>query len=204
MTHSNRIINLCLLIVFLTSLTACRTTRTSEKAVSESATASGTASRRTFYRSLDSLSRQVCLAADSIIFIFATSPESPREFPSGMEGPLATPSSSQFLSQQSQARQPYSNASRSSSASRPSQVPSSLQPQSLKIYGLHLAASSEEKSTSNADLKDSVNTFTQSQKLKSANKQKTVPATSPHHFVFYIYIILTFLIILAIMKKRFQ
>lgn len=199
MTHSNRIINLCLLIVFLTSLTACRTTRTSEKAVSESATASGTVSRRTFYRSLDSLSRQVCLSADSIIFIFATSPESPREFPSGMEGPLATPSSSQFLSQQSQARQPYSNASRSSSASRPSQVPSSLQPQSLKIYGLHLAASSEEKSTSNADLKDSVNTFTQSQKLKSAKKLRSKPSTAPY-FILILFIIT--LVLYAVYRLR--
>ena len=72
-------------IVCLTSLTSCRTMRTSEKAVSESETASVTASRLTFYRTLDSLSRQFHLSADSIIMIFATSPESPREFPSGME-----------------------------------------------------------------------------------------------------------------------
>ena len=86
-------------------------------------------------------------------------------------------------------------------AETPSPTPRT--PQSLKIYGLHLNKMIKEKSVDSADLNDSVNKFTQSQKLKSANKQKTVPATSPHHFVFYIYIILTFFII-VFLKKRFH
>ena len=74
-------------IFCLTSLTSCRTMRTSEKAVSESETASVMASRLTFYRTLDSLSRQFNLSADSIIMIFpnASSPKFPSEFPSRME-----------------------------------------------------------------------------------------------------------------------
>ena len=62
-------------IVCLTSLTSCRTMRTSEKAVSESETAAVTASRLTFYRTLDSLSRQFRLSADSIIMIYPNDSE---------------------------------------------------------------------------------------------------------------------------------
>ena len=189
-------------IVCLTSLTSCRTMRTSEKAVSESETASVTASRLTFYRTLDSLSRQFRLSADSIIMIFATSPESPREFPSGMEYPLETPSDSQSISH-NPARKRIRNASRSASASRHSQVPSYLlppsEPTALKIYGLHIADDSEEKSFFNADLKDSMALATQSQKLKSAKKQSSKPSSAPY-FILIIFIIT--IVIYAVYRLR--
>lgn len=189
-------------IVCLTSLTSCRTMRTSEKAVSESETASVTASRLTFYRTLDSLSRQFRLSADSIIMIFATSPESPREYPSGMECPLETPSDSQSISH-NPARKRIRNASRSASASRPSQVPSYLlppsEPTALKIYGLHIADDSEEKSFFNADLKDSMAMATQSQKLKSAKKQSSKPSSAPY-FILIIFIIT--IVIYAVYRLR--
>ena len=189
-------------IVCLTSLTSCRTMRTSEKAVSESETASVTASRLTFYRTLDSLSRQFRLSADSIIMIFATSPESPREFPSGMECPLETPSDSQSISH-NPARKRIRNASRSASASRPSQGPSYLlppsEPSALKIYGLHIADDSEEKSFFNADLKDSMAMATQSQKLKSAKKQSSKPSSAPY-FILIIFIIT--IVIYAVYRLR--
>jgi hypothetical protein len=157
------------------TLTACAAKRSATKAVSERETASVPESRLSFYRTIDSLSRQFNLSADSISIIFcnATSPEFPTAFPSEIEGCAETP------------------------------LPTPRTPQSLKIYGLHLNKMIKEKSVDSADLNDSVNKFTQSQKLKSANKQKTVPATSPHHFVFYTYIILTFLII-VFLKKRFH
>ena len=189
-------------IVCLTSLTSCRTMRTSEKAVSESETASVTASRLTFYRTLDSLSRQFRLSADSIIMIFATSPESPREFPSGMECPLETPSDSQSISN-NPARKRIRNASRSASASRHSQVPSYLlppsEPTAFKIYGLHIADDSEEKSFFNADLKDSMAMATQSQKLKSAKKQSSKPSSAPY-FILIIFIIT--IVIYAVYRLR--
>lgn len=189
-------------IVCLTSLTSCRTMRTSEKAVSESETAAVTASRLTFYRTLDSLSRQFRLSADSIIMIFATSPESPREYPSGMECPLETPSDSQSISH-NPARKRIRNASRSASASRPSQVPSYLlppsEPTALKIYGLHIADNSEEKSFFNADLKDSMAMATQSQKLKSAKKQSSKPSSAPY-FILIIFIIT--IVIYAVYRLR--
>jgi hypothetical protein len=176
--------------------------RTSEKAVSESETASVTASRLTFYRTLDSLSRQFRLSADSIIMIFATSPESPREFPSGMECPLETPSDSQSISH-NPARKHIRTASRSASASRPSQVPSYLlppsEPTALKIYGLHIADDSEEKSFFNADLKDSMAMATQSQKLKSAKKQSSKPSSAPY-FILIIFIIT--IVIYAVYRLR--
>ena len=71
MKYFTRFLNLCLFIFVLTSLAACKTMRTSEKAVSESETAAVTASRLTFYRTLDSLSRQFHLSADSIIMTFS-------------------------------------------------------------------------------------------------------------------------------------
>ena len=189
-------------IVCLTSLTSCRTMRTSEKAVSESETASATASRLTFYRTIDSISRQFRLSADSIIMIFATSPESPREYPSGMECPLETPSDSQSISH-NPARKRIRNASRSTSATRHSQVPSYLlppsEPSALKIYGLHIADNSEEKSFFNADLKDSMALATQSQKLKSAKKQSSKPSSAPY-FILIIFIIT--IVIYAVYRLR--
>ena len=189
-------------IVCLTSLTSCRTMRTSEKAVSESETAAVTASRLTFYRTLDSLSRQFRLSADSIIMIFATSPESPREYPYGMECPLETPSDLQSISH-NPARKRIRNASRSASASRHSQVPSYLlppsEPTALKIYGLHIADNSEEKSVSCADLKDSMALATQSQKLKSAKKQSSKPSSAPY-FILIIFIIT--IVIYAVYRLR--
>ena len=96
MKYFTRFLNLCLFIFVLTSLAACKTMRTSEKAVSESETAAVTASRLTFYRTLDSLSRQFHLSADSIIMIFSNASSSvlPTVFPSKIEGCAETPSDS--------------------------------------------------------------------------------------------------------------
>ena len=192
-------------IVCLTSLTSCRTMRTSEKAVSESETASVTASRLTFYRTLDSLSRQFNLSADSIIITFASSPEFPSELPSGMEGRLETPADSQSILQTPNARQRIRNASRSASASRPPQVPSHLQRPSgqmaLKIFGLHIAENSNEKAEAATDLKDSVAVATQSKKIKSASKQSSKPSSVPNYIL--VIIILTIVIYFVYRLRRF-
>ena len=150
----------CLFFVFIIcsmSLTACRTMRTSEKAVSESETASVTASRLTFYRTIDSLSRQFSMSADSLIILFG--PEFPTAFPSGIEGCAETPSdTSKFFS------------SSKSSQSGPKQV---------KVYGLHVTGVSDKKSVVNVDLKDSVTVATQSKMDKSAYKQSSDPSKVP-------------------------
>ena len=150
----------CLFFVFIIcsmSLTACRTMRTSGKAVSESETASVTASRLTFYRTLDSLSRQFSMSADSLIILFGT--EFPTAFPSGIEGCAETPSdTSKFFS------------SSKSSQSGPKQV---------KVYGLHVTGVSDKKSVVNANLKDSVTVATQSKMDKSASKQSSDPSKVP-------------------------
>ena len=190
------------------TLTACKTLCSSEKAVSQSATASVTDSRRTFYRTLDSLSRQLNLSADSIsiIFLNVSSPEFPTAFPSEIEGCSETPSAPQARKRALLASR-RRNASRSALASPLTQVPSYLQrypgPLALKIYGLHLNEYMKEKAIDSADLNDSVNKFTQSENIKSSTKQKSAPATSPHHYVFFIYIVLIVCII-SYLKKRFQ
>ena len=175
---NNLCFSFCLLFICLTSLTSCRTMRTSEKAVSESETASVTASRLTFYRTIDSLSRQFRMSADSIIMIFASSPEFLSAFSSGMEGHLETLSDSQSTQQ----------------------IPRVL-PQSLKIYGLHIADDSKEKSVTTSDLKDSVTVTTQSQKVKSAKKQSSKPSSAPYCIL--IIGIITFAIYVVYCIKRF-
>lgn len=150
----------CLFFVFIIcsmSLTACRTMRTSEKAVSESETASVTASRLTFYRTLDSLSRQFSMSADSLIILFG--PEFPTAFPSRIEGCAETPSDTSK----------FSNLSKESESSR-------SVPKQVKVYGLHVTGVSDKKSVVNADLKDSVTVATQSKMDKSASKQSSDPS----------------------------
>lgn len=142
--------------ICLTMLTSCRTMRTSEKAVSKSETASVTESRLTFYRTIDSLTRQLNLSVDSISIIFQNPiwPEFPSAVPSGIEGRLETPSD----------KKP---------------------PNKITVYGLHLNENIGEKSISQADLKDSVTAVTQSEKVKSATKQSSSPSNAPK-YIFYI------------------
>lgn len=138
-------------LILCLSLTACKTTRTSEKAVSESESVSAMESRLTFYRTIDSLSRKWSLSADSLLIIFSNpaTAELPAAVPSGMKRCTETPADS--------ARK------------------ENMRPKKLKVYGLHVTASSDKKSVSHTDLKDSVNTFTQSEKVKSVAKQSSSP-----------------------------
>ena len=190
-------------IICSMSLTSCRTMRTSEKEVSESETASVTASRLTFYRTIDSLSRQLDFSADSlsIIFLNTSEQEFPTAFPSGIEGCTETPSDSLANKGTPKVRQRLRNASRSEAASRPAQVPSYLQrpsgPLALKIYGLHVNASSDKKSVEQADLKDSVAVATQSDKHKSATKQSSDPIKAPK----WIFLCLVAILLLYILYK---
>ena len=193
-------------IFCLTSLTSCRTMRTSEKAVSESETATVTESRLTFYRTIDSLSRQLNLSADSLsIIIYNTSEqEFPTAFPSRIEGCTETPSDSLENRGTPKVRQRLRNASRSEAALRPTQVPSYLQrpsgPLALKIYGLHVNASCDKKSVEQADLKDSVAVATQSEKHKSASKQSSDPSKAPKWIFFCLLAILMMYILYKIRR----
>ena len=119
--------------------------RTSEKAVSERETASVTESRLSFYRTIDSLSRQLSLSVDSISIIFT---EFPTAFTSELKGCTKTPSDS---------------------------LKAPRTPHKVKVYGLHLNENIEKKSVEQTDLKDSVTAVTQSEKSKSAKKQSSSP-----------------------------
>ena len=196
MKYFSRSLYSVILFSFCLSLAACKTVRTSEKAVSASETAAVTASRLTFYRTIDSLSRQFSLSADSISMIFFNeSQEFPTAFPSEIEGWLETPSDSLSPQVPNLHQRPRD-------ASRP--VLASPFPKSLHIYGLHLGASTKEKSVTATDLKDSVAMATQSQKLKSASRH----CSHPCRFFESILLIISFsAIILAItvhLKKRSQ
>lgn len=147
-TCSSYFFHFCFIICL--TLTACAAKRSATKAVSERETASVTESRLSFYRTIDSLSRQLSLSADSISIIFcnASSPKFPTAFPSEIEGCAETPSDS-------------IKAPRTS--------------HKVKVYGLHLNENIEKKSVEQADLKDSVTAVTQSKKSKSASKQSFSP-----------------------------
>ena len=162
MKHISHFIHTCLILCL--TLTACKTMRTSEKAVSQNETASVTESRLIFYRTIDSLSRQLTLSCDSAIIWM---PEFPTAYTSGMIGCAETPSDSS---------------------------PDPRTPHKVKVYGLHLNENIEKKSVDNTDLKDSVNTFTQSEKSKSASKQKTAPASSISFTLILVSIILCIII----------
>ena len=145
MKYFSRSLYSVILFSFCLSLAACKTVRTSEKAVSASETAAVTASRLTFYRTIDSLSRQLSMSVDSISIIFT---EFPTAFTSELKGCTETPSDS-------------TKAPRT--------------PHKVKVYGLHLNENIEKKSVEQADLKDSVTAVTQSKKSKSASKQSSSP-----------------------------
>ena len=181
----------CLFFVFIIcsmSLTACRTMRTSEKAVSESETASVTASRLTFYRTIDSLSRQFALSFDSAIIWM---PEFPTAYTSGMIGCAETPSDSINNIAESKANE------RPGIASRPNKV----RPHAIKVFGLHLNENIEKKSVNNADLKDSVNKSTQSRIDKSASKQSSKPSSTPK-YIFYILVLVCVLYVIYRLRRR--
>ena len=170
------------------TLTACTAKRSAIKAVSESETASVTESRLTFYRTIDSLSRQFALSFDSAT-IWMT--EFPTAYTSGMIGCTETPSDSINNSAWPEADKRPSNASR----------PNTLRPHAIKVYGLHLNEHVEKKSVNSADLKDSVATVTQSQKNKSASKQSSKPSSTPK-YIFYILVLVCVLYIIYRLRRR--
>ena len=170
------------------TLTACTAKRSAIKAVSESETASVTESRLTFYRTIDSLSRQFTLSFDSAT-IWMT--EFPTAYTSGMIGCTETPSDS------------INNTTRPEANKRPS-IASRLnrvRPHTIKVYGLHLNEHVEKKSVNSANLKDSVATVTQSQKNKSASKQSSKPSSTPK-YIFYILVIVCVLYVIYRLRRR--
>ena len=170
------------------TLTACTAKRSAIKAVSESETASVTESRLTFYRTIDSLSRQFALSFDSAMIWM---PEFPTAYTSGMIGCTETPSDSIDNTTAPEADK------RPSSASRLNRV----RPHAIKVYGLHVTANSEKMSVNSADLKDSVATVTQSQKNKSASKQSSKPSSTPK-YIFYILVIVCVLYVIYRLRRR--
>ena len=170
------------------TLTACTAKRSAIKAVSESETASVTASRLTFYRTIDSLSRQFTLSFDSAMIWM---PEFPTAYTSGMIGCTETPSDSINNTAAPEAVKRPSNASRLNR----------IHPHAIKVYGLHLNEHVEKKSVNSADLKDSVNRSTQSQKNKSASKQSSKPSSTPK-YIFYILVLVCVLYVIYRLRRR--
>ena len=170
------------------TLTACTAKRSAIKAVSESETASVTESRLTFYRTIDSLSRQFALSFDSAMIWM---PEFPTAYTSGMIGCTETPSDSINNTTAPEADK------RPSSASRLNRV----RPHAIKVYGLHLNEHVEKKSVNSADLKDSVSRSTQSKKNKSASKQSSKPSSTPK-YIFYILVLVCVLYVIYRLRRR--
>lgn len=184
--------------------------RSSAKKVSESEAASVTESRLAFYRSMEDVVRQLRLSADSITIFFGSSGgQFPATLPSEEGGSAETFSDApnEYDSNAKMLRQrhalpgstDYTHARKDVSANNGSRCfygkPTSnaapmntTVPHHIKIYGLHLTDSSEAKSFSQADLKDSVAANAQSSKSKSATKQSSKPSSAPK-YIFYILIL---------------
>ena len=170
----------CLILCLF--LTACAAKRSAMKAVSQSETASVTESRLTFYRTIDSLSRQLTLSFDSAIIWM---PEFPTAYTSKMIGCAETPSDSIYNTAGAKADERPGNASR----------PNTFRPHTIKVYGLYLNENIEKKSVNNADLKDSVNKSTQSRIDKLAYKQSSKPSSTPK-YIFYILVLVSVLYVI--------
>ena len=174
-------------------LTACRTVQSSEKAVSCRETASVTESRLTFYRTMDSLARQLTVSVDSFsVFFYGPSDgEFPSVAPSEIEGQTVAPADGHKRDDKVPDRVSNKIADRVSNHVADkvgNRLPNRVVNKIVKGYGLHLTENSKEKAVAYADLKDSVTKVTQSENSKSASKHSSKPSSAPK-YIFYILLI---------------
>ena len=118
-------------------------------------------------------------------------PEFPTAYTSKMIGCAETPSDSIYNTAGAKADARPGNASR----------PNTFRPHTITVYGLYLNENIEKKSVNNADLKDSVNRSTQSQKNKSASKQSSKPSSTPK-YIFYILVLVCVLYVIYRLRRR--
>ena len=186
-----KILFFLLLLSLVYLLLSCKTTKASVSASEKSETVATSADH--LYSSLmtDSTSQWFTLSADSIIILFAHPFSQQKDIgpftaaaqrsSSSRDAEAATLDDMYFLS----SKPPAAKAGNSSLIG--DKQPTVQQPSGLKIYGLHIDASDNKKSSVQTSAKDSVAKTTQSYKVEAKDVRKSAPSKAPK-YIFYILI----------------
>ena len=188
------LIHICLILSVSCLLLSCRTTKASVSATERSETVARTADRLSFSLMTDTTSRCIALSADSIIILFAH-PFSPQKgigpFPAASQESTSSRDADQgtaalddmyFFSYKPPA------AKDGNSSPTGDKRPTAQQPSAVSVYGLHIDASGNKKSSVQTSAKDSVAETTQSSVAEAKEMRMSAPSKAPK-YIFYILII---------------
>ena len=188
-----------MLILSAIILLSCHSTKSSVSLSRKSETVASTAHRLCSSWINDTTSQRLVLSADSMIFVFSNSENTfTQESSNGFsilagsesispgDAAAASPDDMYFFSSKPPSKgngkaQGKTNAKgqREASARRLTE-----QPKALKIYGLHVDAGNNKKSSVHASSVDSEATATQSTHDEEARQQKSIPSNSPKWIFF--------------------
>ena len=188
-----------MLILSAIILLSCHSTKSSVSLSRKSETVTSTAHRLCSSWINDTTSQRLVLSADSMIFVFSNSENTfEQESTNGFsilagsesispgDAAAASPDDMYFFSSKPPSKgnskaQGKTNAKgqREASARRLTE-----QPKALKIYGLHVDAGNNKKSSVHASSVDSEATATQSTHDEEARQQKSIPSNSPKWIFF--------------------
>ena len=189
-----------MLILSAIILLSCHSTKSSVSLSRKSETVASTAHRLCSSWINDTTSQRLVLSADSMIFVFSNQENtfSEQESTNGFsilagsesispgDAAAASPDDMYFFSSKPPSKgnskaQGKTNAKgqREASARRLTE-----QPKALKIYGLHVDAGNNKKSSVHASSVDSEATATQSDMVEEARQQKSIPSNSPKWIFF--------------------
>lgn len=189
-----------MLILSAIILLSCHSTKSSVSLSKKSETVASTAHRLSSSWINDTTSQRLVLSADSMIFVFSNQENtfSEQESTNGFsilagsesispgDAAAASPDDMYFFSSKPPSKgnskaQGKTNAKdqREASARRLTE-----QPKALKIYGLHVDAGNNKKSSVHASSVDSEATATQSTHDEEARQQKSIPSNSPKWIFF--------------------
>lgn len=176
--------------VFL--LLSCRTTEASVSVSERSETVARSADRLCFSLMADSTSRCLTLSADSIIILFAH-PFSPQKgigpFPAAcQESTSSRDAGTAALDDMYLPGYKPPAAKGGNSSPVGDKQPTAQQPSTVSVYGLHIDASGNKKSSVHTSAKDSVAESTQSSVAEAKDVRKSAPTKAPK-YIFYILIL---------------
>jgi hypothetical protein len=189
-----------MLILSAIILLSCHSTKSSVSQSKKSETVASTAHRLCSSWINDTTSQRLVLSADSMFFVFSNSENTffEQEVSNGFsilagsesispgDAAAASPDDMYLFSSKPPSKgnskaQEKTNAKghRKASARRLTE-----QPKALKIYGLHVDAGNNKKSSVHASSVDSEATATQSNIIEEARHQKSIPSNSPKWIFF--------------------
>ena len=189
-----------MLILSAIILLSCHSTKSSVSLSKKSETVASTAHRLCSSWINDTTSQRLVLSADSMIFVFSNQENtiSEQESTNGFsilagnesispgDAAAASPDDMYFFSSKPPSKG-NSKAQGKTNAKGQREAPArrlTEQPKALKIYGLHVDAGNNKKSSVHASSVDSEATATQSTHDEEARQQKSIPSNSPKWIFF--------------------